>query len=423
MKYNPILACISREIDDVELDGAERHDNLIKAKCIVSFRTSNSYTGTYGFDWVREGDSLRKGDTCYTEIIGGYAGRLAKVKDRKDKKYEEIFVKNPKEYSKFSREFKPLIIPWKSRKKSIYRVPVMSLLKYGSAILNLNLEVKKKPKELRLIYDKNFFKLDRTTVTVPPVGKYTLLDALTIECVEEFNEDQKIQIKAVNKKGKLQLAGELIVKANDKDHRREIDIMLVRVKTNFGTGPRIPVITGIKNVLKKYFAQFYINANFTMINLDLIGDESFNRIHSTPVGLNNPTHTIFTNLNIAFLNANPDISNHDFRKYYKVYFIDEYCNSDSLLCGQANNFHSKEVLILRPGLKDATVAHEMLHALGLHHSFDNESEYTFEKNKTDNIMDYSDFHGIPVISSWQFQWRLVKKHLPKNDNKRNETSV
>ena len=40
------------------------------AKVIVEFRTSGSYTGEYGFDWIRMGDSGRKGDTWYANIMG-----------------------------------------------------------------------------------------------------------------------------------------------------------------------------------------------------------------------------------------------------------------------------------------------------------------------------------------------------------------
>lgn len=32
------------------------------AKVIVQFRTSGSYQGEYGFDWIRMGDSGRPGD-------------------------------------------------------------------------------------------------------------------------------------------------------------------------------------------------------------------------------------------------------------------------------------------------------------------------------------------------------------------------
>jgi len=136
MKYNPILACISREVDDIELEDLDEPDNIITAKCIVSFRTSSSYTGDYGFDWLRKGDSCRRGDKCYTKIID-----RNKRKSYIISKYKTpVFVKDIKEYDKFAnKEFKSLIIPWKNRKKSIYSVPVMSLLKGKSATLNLKI--------------------------------------------------------------------------------------------------------------------------------------------------------------------------------------------------------------------------------------------------------------------------------------------
>lgn len=46
--------------------------------------------------------------------------------------------------------------------------------------------------------------------------------------------------------------------------------------------------------------------------------------------------------------------------------------------------------MLALGLDDTTCAHELLHALGLYHSFSDLNQHTFEEYKTDNIMDYSD---------------------------------
>ena len=70
--------------------------------------------------------------------------------------------------------------------------------------------------------------------------------------------------------------------------------------------------------------------------------------------------------------------------------------------------------MLALGLDDTTCAHELLHALGLYHSFSHRNKHTFLKNKTDNIMDYSDVgpEKIPVIATWQFQWNILHENLP-----------
>jgi len=410
MLFDPLLTCEPREVAESQLEELREPDDIITARCIVFFRTSDSYTGTYGFDWLRKGDSGRKGDTSYTEIMGRY-----EYEDEEDENDYGVFIKDIREYTRFAnREFRSCVIAWKEH-EDIYHIPIMSLLKSKSATLNLMIDAEEKPKELRFIYDENYFKLSEETIFPPMIGKYILEDALTIECIEEFSKDQKILALAINEKGEDNLAGELIVKANDKNHRRKLNVVLIRVRTDFGMRYRIPTIAGREALLRKYFAQFYINASFITRILDLTRNKSFKERHSTPAGLNFPDDDVFEDLNTIFLNAYPPSLGVDFSNYHKVYFFDEVCNSGDEIYGNAHDIPSKEFVVLRYGLQDSTVAHEMFHALGLEHSFSNDSKYTFEENKTDNIMDYADMHGIPAVSSWKFQWKIVQKYLPKDD--------
>ena len=66
------------------------------------------------------------------------------------------------------------------------------------------------------------------------------------------------------------------------------------------------------------------------------------------------------------------------------------------------------------GLDDATCAYGLFHALGLYQSFSGLNQHTFEINKTDNVMDYSDVSDkpIPVVATWQFQWNILHENLP-----------
>lgn len=54
--------------------------------------------------------------------------------------------------------------------------------------------------------------------------------------------------------------------------------------------------------------------------------------------------------------------------------------------------------------KDSTIAHELLHCMGLVHSFENSSKHTFKKEETNNIMDYS----YETISLWHWQWKKLR---------------
>lgn len=55
--------------------------------------------------------------------------------------------------------------------------------------------------------------------------------------------------------------------------------------------------------------------------------------------------------------------------------------------------------------------HEILHAIGLYHTFDNSSAFTFEKAVLDNIMDYSHWNHINRISTTHWQWKLLQSNL------------
>ena len=77
-------------------------------------------------------------------------------------------------------------------------------------------------------------------------------------------------------------------------------------------------------------------------------------------------------------------------------------------------------------LDDATCAYGLFHALGLYQSFSGLNQHTFEINKTDNVMDYSDVSDkpIPVVATCQFQWNILHENLPTiaqwKENKRKE---
>ena len=67
---------------------------------------------------------------------------------------------------------------------------------------------------------------------------------------------------------------------------------------------------------------------------------------------------------------------------------------------------------------DSMLAYETFHAMGLYHTFDDHSTFTFEKFKTDNIMDYSDIgpDKIPVISTFIGNgafYKTIWKRKPK----------
>ena len=78
-----------------------------------------------------------------------------------------------------------------------------------------------------------------------------------------------------------------------------------------------------------------------------------------------------------------------------------------------NDPAAKTILVFKAGFNDSTIAHEVFHSMGLYHSFDNDSKFTFEQFITDNIMDYSDLQGLPVISTYHWQWAILQSRSEK----------
>ena len=166
-----------------ELNTAKEYETVkeeIGIKVCVQFRTSESYSGEFGFDWVRFADSERTGDieeNRYDKIIGTYENKQFKQETNK--------------YNQFLSEYKQqYIIPWKKKeaedakaatlntgtndsKKStdyLYVVPIMTLKKENSADLELNIDVHEKAVSLKYEYDEKLFTLDKKVANILDKG-------------------------------------------------------------------------------------------------------------------------------------------------------------------------------------------------------------------------------------------------------------
>ena len=429
-----------------ELNTAKEYETVkeeIGTKVCVQFRTSESYSGEFGFDWVRIADTKRTGDieeNRYDKIIG--------TCEEEGKNFKQ----ETSRYKQFLFEYKhQYIIPWKKKEAEsamsavtseatrdaatkkpdyLYVVPVMTLLKDQCADLTLNIDVHKKAQRLEYEYDKDFFTLNQSSAPILDIGHYPSADDLSITCNKEFSEDKEICLYAYDEQDNKSLAGKLIVKANDDKHRYALDVVMVNVKTcikddNLSSPPSNPFR---KITLQKYFSQCYIDTNIEECELDLTTPDRKEAFLAYTEGgylkgKELPAE-VFEYLTKTF---NEDNITSKYKEYHKIFFLNEK-NEDESLYGQARKICSKEVVVLAPGLHDTTCAHELFHALGLYHSFSSSNLHTFEKNKTDNIMDYSDISDkpIPVVATWQFQWNILQENLPtveqwkENKRKREE---
>ena len=386
------------------------------AKVIVQFRTSGSYQGEYGFDWIRMGDSGRPGDTWYANIMG----------NKHTSKNEVIVDKTKRVYDYYaSRMFstKRFVIPWKTQGKRpfMYISPVMTLRKGASAKLTLKVEVKEPAVKMEYqCQTPGIFQLSKDTVPTLGKGKHTLPDELVVTCLKEFSRDQEIKVYAYDENNVKHLAGKLIVKANDKKHQKTINVVMVRVL--FKETEDEFYISGSKAKLQKIFGQAYVNLNIRIVNLNIeqaLRNKETSK-YFTPTRLIHSSSLSSGDL-YSFLNAELSKKFPKFNNYFKLYYINRKCVDDTSgkekqLYGMARDLFSLEVIIPFRGLNDNTAVHELLHCIGLPHSFSKISvsyfDVAFKKDFTDNIMDYSDMHsGIPTIATWEYQWRAIQNSI------------
>ena len=382
---------------------------LPSPKVLVNFRTGNSYDGEYGFDWIRMGDTGKPGDVWYKDIIGRYESKK--------------FVQDDKEYNKLGKLFEMVDHPTKPKDK--YVVPVLALLPNKKATLTLKVEVKGSDAEkIEFKYDKTYFKLNKTEVSHKTVGKKELADDLTIECIKEFGSNQYIEVLADGN-----FAGKLKVIANDKAHRYKANIVFVKVRTDLNGRKdkgKIYNVSGEDTYLSKYFKQAFIEPNIIEKELDLRNDSVLNSTYKLTFMRKkyiNSIKGIHKHLRIAFEEKHPG-----FKNYLKVFFFGveggkmKIDNTGSKyyrgLNGSAENINSKAV-VLYDSHNNSTTTHEVLHAMGLHHTFSNRSALTLKEGQTDNIMDYSHqsrYGKINRISTYQWQWANIHNHLETNKN-------
>lgn len=418
------------------------------AKAIVKFRPHTAWNGEFGFDWLRAGDTAFPGDTDYKTIVGKYPAN-------QDPDYADgvaIVTAPPTEYDRLRQTYKPFPI---QNIKDGSNVPVTNYASYLSlfpadegtsdpheAKLIADIEVPEgTPVELRIDSSTANFK-DFVEVSAALQTSTTKQD-ITVKCKKASASDIELRVLncTTDNAGKEMdyEVGRLILLKNAKANRKTLKVAFVSVVTNInGTVKSFSAAqtTTEKTFLSKYLQQALVSLETKRVQLDVtqppslwtkildffglataidfnkdwvISDNAGNKVVANYKG-NKQIHGF---LEDAFDEQNPDM-----KDWFKVFFFDErggYHSGGSYrgLNGGARDIGSKSVALYSTH-NTSTTTHELLHAIGLYHTFSNSGTYTYTKWKTDNIMDYS-HQATPAIdrtTTWKWQWDILQANIP-----------
>ena len=409
-------------------------------KVVVNFRPHANYSGEFGFDWLRVGDTELFGDHKYQDIVSKqYTDNKLTKLVMNGNTYNGIFKKDKALFEKLQKTYKTFQLPWKAKNKDTqklenptYYMPWLSLKEGETAHLQLLLDVKQ-PCD-RIAFEKSeHFKFEPNSFELSPEKGKIITDAkakpleVKITCTCSFETDTDISILAIQDKCNGQEvrleAGKIKAWANNASKFKEKKVVFVQVKT-----PEVVPLFGKRKVdaslesirINNYLKQAFIELDKTseIIDLDLTADEDFKKFISKPniIPQTNNSEQLH---NFLKQKLAKDFKN-KYKDHFKAFYFAEAGGKTGGLSGYSM-FHADFVIVFKSA-NDQTAAHEFLHAFNLAHSFTNQeaiasAEFTYEYSKTDNLLDYSHHvsgHKNSRCSLWYWQWKIANESI-KND--------
>ncbi|WP_185117547.1 phage baseplate assembly protein V [Chryseobacterium sp. PMSZPI] len=275
---------------------------------IVEFRTKQdgTYTGQFGFDWLRIDDNGVTTDTPYYDcLVNGYEAPNGKPPRRdSNTEYEskdEAFKALEKEYLHLpikrisNPNLKKYYIPWLNLyPEAVSNASTSAIKPPCEAELRVLVDVEtEEPDQIRMIFDKKYFVIDGkdgtdanpVLITDKVIGaKRDTGQTVKIRCIEEFSTRQEILVYAYPK-GSLaktqaeqlvlrKVAGKIVLEPNENmpaskgksgiKNRKTQKVVLVQVKTNInGSSPLTGTFTNAeKENLQNALHQALIHGEF-----------------------------------------------------------------------------------------------------------------------------------------------------------------
>ena len=447
--------------DESLISGGE--EGVIFPKCIVKFRPHTKWKGEYGFDWLREGDTNKdRGDNWFKETVGKHY-----ITDPKDSSktivqsdinsYDGNFKTDSTMYQNLERTYKYFRINWKRYNNGspfLYAIPMLTLMEGKTAKLKLKIEIEELPKKVTFKFKdedaKNYLSLKNENLTDIKKGKYVVNDFFEITCKKAFDKEQTLLVYADDLH-----CGAIKIHPNTKEYHREIEVILVRVKTKLNSYEGAigepsdfeKVKTKMNNILKQalikanvhydkslyvYATEDHFKKDFAVKKKTLSGRDYYYFEYGKK---NKADYDILSCIKRKYeLTSDYDkYRKDDFtgniflgwgkKDIYTIFFLDEYCippNAPEVITSGIGGYSPlplgkvSEVICFKSKEHDETVIHELLHALGLTHTFDgksSEAKYTYQGLTTDNLMDYSHHVNIERNSLFLWQWQRINKKI------------
>lgn len=416
------------------------------ARAFVKFRPHPGWKGEYGFDWLRCADTSLPGDVDYKTIVGKYP-------PNRDPDYNNpgtIITNPPTQFNNLAARFQPFAVSNfldSNKRPTVNYASFLSLFpadaKSGGAneakiLADINV---KEGTPLAMTFESDTSNFTDFVSISAELQKSTGKQEITIKSKKASPND--IVLRAMNhtneKDGKevAYEAGRLIVCKNAPANRKELKVVFVSIVTNInGTVSSISTarLNSEKTFLTKYLHQGLITLKLKKIQMDLSKPpnwwtkilqffgivKSFNEKWVIDDGSGAKVIANYSNSGMAiheFLEDKFDEMNPGYQDWFKVFFFEErggYFAGGNYrgLNGGARDIPSKSVALYSTH-NTSTTTHELLHAIGLYHSFSNSGTFTYKKNTTDNIMDYSHQNNPPIdrISTWKWQWEKLQSLL------------
>lgn len=366
------------------------------AKCLVFFRPKKEWIGEFGFDWVRVADSRLEVDNPYNGIIG---------------KYGEVYGSEPgAKFTIDASKYKNILSEYNSFGvyKGTYYVPNMMLKAGDSATLNAIVHIEEKPDKLNYTYNTDIFELTILKKFTVAKGIHFDENSVRIKCKKSFSSPETIRVIATKNNIKEKV-GEIKILPNSVVIEKKILIIPVEYRKKNGNIKYNEEIQYVNNIL----SQFNIQANITNYKSVFKTGSWFSDWFFTTKNKSGNRVMDLSSFRSLHRYLDDDFMSIKENKVYASYYR-VYCMPDSLgLNGVAEDVGQgvKTVIVFQNRDNFTSMVHELLHSMGVYHTFDNNSKYTFEFRKTDNVMDYTHQIGKKRFTTNIWQWKILNKNI------------